>query len=117
MLIRDITYLTNYIFDLSLSTFLFRHFSFRHFSFRHYYGQPARYQHTASVLPNGKVLVTGGQGSGTSTQLYDPSTGVWSASGSMSVARNLHTASILLNGKVLVTGGQGSGTSAQLYQP
>src|SRR5204863_2781630 len=31
----------------------------------------ARDYHTATVLPNGKVLVTGGHGGGASTELYD----------------------------------------------
>ncbi|CAF4314768.1 unnamed protein product [Rotaria sordida] len=68
-----------------------------------------RYGHTASVLTNGKVLVTGGWGSivdsVNSTELYDPSTGTWTMTGSMNNARSLHTASILTNGNVLVTGG------------
>ncbi|CAF3744959.1 unnamed protein product [Rotaria sp. Silwood1] len=68
----------------------------------------ARYDHTASVLTNGKVLVTGGQNgisSLNSAKLYDPSTGTWTMTGSMNYARYLHAASVLTNGKVLVTGG------------
>jgi hypothetical protein len=45
-----------------------------------------RYLHTASVLTNGKVLVTGGYGySGdlNSVELYDPSTGTWTITGRM----------------------------------
>jgi hypothetical protein len=54
----------------------------------------ARYLHTASVLTNGKVLVTGGYNSGgylNSSELYDPSTGVWATTGSMTYARDFHT--------------------------
>src|SRR5437899_167067 len=51
----------------------------------------ARYGHTATLLPNGKVLVAGGGGSSgyniTSAELYDPATGSWSATGSLNTAR------------------------------
>ena len=76
----------------------------------------ARYSHTATVLTNGKILVTGGFGGATSTlqnigavlasaELYDPTSGTWSAAAPMSVARMNHTATLLPSGKVLVTGG------------
>ena len=90
----------------------------------------ARNLHTATLLPSGKVLVTGGYGSGgtvllKSSELYDPSTGIWSPTGSLTTARNLHTATLLPNGKVLVTAGwQGIQTdginwlaTAELYDP
>ncbi|CAF1446956.1 unnamed protein product, partial [Adineta steineri] len=67
----------------------------------------ARYLHTASVLTNGKVLVTGGFNGSVylnNTELYDPPTGVWTVTGSMNYARYIHTASVLTNGKVLVAG-------------
>ncbi|CAF4367709.1 unnamed protein product, partial [Rotaria sordida] len=79
--------------------------------------------HTASVLVNGKVLVTGGYNSGgsvNSPELYDPSTGMWTNISSMSTSRYPHTASVLVNGKVLVAGGLNDGVSmnsAELYQP
>ena len=77
--------------------------------------------HTATLLPNGKVLVAGGYGAGTldSAELYDPATGAWSATGSLNTARERHTATLLPNGKVLVAGGYGDGTldSAELYDP
>ena len=72
----------------------------------------ARDGHTATLLPNGKVLVAGGVDPGNgfggavaTAELYDPSTGAWSATGSMSTARNAHTATSLPNGSVLVAGG------------
>ena len=130
----------------------------------------ARDCHTATLLPNGKVLVAGGSNSsgalserGTvrsgyrdverhrqprhrtrlvtrrrccptarcwwqgdlaaaaflrSAELYDPASGTWSATGSLTTARELHTATLLPNGKVLVAGGDGSSgvlASAELY--
>ena len=71
-----------------------------------------RFLHTATLLPNGKVLVAGGDsGSGdlSSAELYDLASGTWSATGSLNTARSSHTATLLPNGKVLVAGGQGPG--------
>jgi hypothetical protein len=84
--------------------------------------------HTTTLLANGKVLLVGGETrSGffhyvkSDAQLYDPSTGAWSNTGSMSVNRTQHTATLLNNGKVLVTGGWGSYcgscNTAELYDP
>ena len=73
--------------------------------------------HTATLLPNGKVLIAGGY-LDASAELYDPATGTWSATGELSEARWSHTATLLLNGKVLVAGGRQEGytiASAELY--
>jgi tetratricopeptide (TPR) repeat protein len=73
--------------------------------------------HTASVLPNGKVLVAGGGGS-PADELYDPSSNTWSPTGSLATSRAYHTATVLPDGRVLVAGGTGAGTelsSAELY--
>jgi hypothetical protein len=88
-----------------------------------------RAYHTATLLQNGKVLVTGGccGGSGAlaSAELYDPSTGAWTLTGNLITGRYWHTATQLQNGKVLVAGGlldaapimgQSNG-SAELYDP
>src|SRR5207237_1387013 len=67
---------------------------------------------------NGKVLVAGG--ADTSAELYDPTTGTWSLTGSLNVARENFAATPLNNGKVLIEGGKnGTGllTSAELYDP
>jgi hypothetical protein len=85
----------------------------------------ARSGHTATLLSNGKVLVAGVD-NGASAELYDPATGLWSATGSMLTARSGFTATLLADGKVLVAGGidlnnkynfQLSLTSAELYDP
>ena len=70
---------------------------------------------TATLLPNGKVLVAGA-----SAELYDPASGTWSATGSFGTARDDNTVTLLPNGKVLVAGGiSGNGilASAELYDP
>jgi N-acetylneuraminic acid mutarotase len=91
----------------------------------------ARYAHTATALPNGMVVVTGGFGGATSTlesggaplssaELYNPTTGKWTATGSMTTPRMNHTATLLPSGKVLVAGGYtGTATtaSAEVYDP
>jgi Tol biopolymer transport system component len=88
-----------------------------------------RVEHTATLLPDGKVLVAGGLSGGTapavaSAELYDPANGTWAATGSMAGARAGFTATLLPDGKVLVAGGYcctaaGSGAlaSAELYDP
>src|SRR5688572_11583761 len=68
----------------------------------------ARYGHTLTLLPNGKVLVAGGRTASTAlrgAELYDPATGTWNATGSLAVGRFNHTATLLPNGKVLIAGG------------
>lgn len=86
----------------------------------------ARYDHTATLLASGKVLVAGGAANSTSfltsAELYAPSTGSWSAAGSLSYPRRRHTATLLPSGKVLVTGGYASNggasqATAELYDP
>ena len=70
----------------------------------------ARAYQTATLLPNGQVLVAGGVsftqgGDLASAELYDPATGMWTETGSMVTAHRQHTATLLLDGQVLVTGG------------
>lgn len=67
-----------------------------------------RYAHIATLLPNGKVLVAGGvikvvSNTVTCTQtaeLYNPATGTWTTTGSMTKARGNHAATLLPNGQV-----------------
>ena len=83
-----------------------------------------RYNAKAVLLPNGKVLVAGGLIGYTeqaSCELYDPATGLWTATGSLATRRWGHTMSVLTNGEVLVAGGiTNSNTylaSVEIYDP
>src|SRR5262249_28048151 len=63
--------------------------------------------HTASLLVNGKVLITGGRSDGSaSAELFDPVTGTFSATGEMITPRRGHTATLLADGRVLIAGGR-----------
>ena len=78
----------------------------------------ARSGHTATLLPDGKVLVAGG--ATPTAELYDPVANIFAAVGSMAASRQNHTATLLANGKVLVTGGNNVGlavASAELFDP
>src|ERR1700722_8058601 len=79
----------------------------------------ARSGQTATLLPDGDVLIVGG--SSASAELYDPATRKFAPTGSMSVARPGATATLLPDGQVLVAGGccrSGSNfASAELYDP
>ncbi|CAF1591128.1 unnamed protein product [Adineta ricciae] len=86
-----------------------------------------RFENTASVLSDGKVLVVGGYGRYgyecfNTAELYDHTTGNWTLTASSSIERVSHTASVLADGKVLVVGGlncrkHGCLQSAELYDP
>ena len=71
----------------------------------------AQRSHGDTWLPTGRVLVAGGAALDvlSSAEVYDPVSGAWSATGSLSTAYFLHTATLLPNGKVLVAGGENDG--------
>ena len=82
----------------------------------------ARYLHTATLLPNGQVLVADGSKPGgtilASAELYDPATCVWTTTGDLLTRRTDHTATLLPNEQALVAGGIGDYVylaSAELY--
>ncbi len=82
-----------------------------------------RIDHTATLLPDGRVLVVGGgleseTNSQASAELFDPKTNRWSYAAPMASPRQRHTATLLPDGTVLVVGGLGPGRgTAELYDP
>jgi hypothetical protein len=85
----------------------------------------ARADHSATLLPDGRVLIAGGVSSASdlglqqplaSAELYDPSTHSFTPTGSMMVPRNSPGAVLLANGKVLIVGGS-QDLSAEIYDP
>lgn len=82
----------------------------------------ARANHTATLLPNGKVLIVGGW-NGTSilasAEIFDPETETFSSVGNLAFPRIDHTASSLPDGKVLIAGGKGDQhlASAEVFDP
>ncbi len=87
----------------------------------------ARAFHTATLLSDGRVLIIGGR-AGTwtsgpilaSAEIYNPKTGIFSATGPMNTERAWHVATVLSDGRVLITGGdnaRGMIASAELYDP
>ncbi|HEX7496120.1 MAG TPA: kelch repeat-containing protein [Candidatus Limnocylindrales bacterium] len=86
----------------------------------------ARISSTLTLLPDGRVLVAGGYDGCCTTQTvasaetYDPTTGIFSATGPMKSARAGHAATLLPGGRVLITGGSNGSVgvaSAELYDP
>ena len=87
-----------------------------------------RLAHRATLLPDGRVLITGGQDETgrklDSAEIYDPATRAFTHAGRMTSPRSDHTATLLPNGLVLIAGGAVSGfpgeapvASAELYDP
>src|SRR5262245_8780861 len=89
-----------------------------------------RRQMNATLLPDGKVLVTGGTSSGGpsafddptlavhAAEVWDPATNVWTVLASNTVYRGYHSFALLLpDGRVLSAGGQVAGCTAEIYSP
>lgn len=79
---------------------------------------------TSARLPSGKVLLAGGAGTTNmpappwaKAELYDPATGTFTTTGSMSVPRTNHTVTPLADGRVLVAGGLYNDASAEIFDP
>lgn len=92
-------------------------------------GSP-RFEHTATPLRDGRVLITGGLGPEedrlrplASTELYDPAADAFVRSTELSEGRTNHAAAALADGSVLVAGGAGGAngdlslSSAEVFDP
>ncbi len=90
----------------------------------------ARSSHTATLLQDGRVLITGGVDEHSarlsSAEIYDPTQRTFTPTGSMTLARSGHTATLLPDGRVLIVGGEQTppgqngiepGQSAELFDP
>jgi hypothetical protein len=89
-----------------------------------------RYNHTATLLADGRVLIAGGAGADfnavqpelASAEIFDPVTGMFSPTATMSTPREMHTATLLADGRVLLTGGAisretSSTPTAEVFDP
>jgi len=88
-----------------------------------------RADHTATLLKDGRVLITGGfKGAGNSftvldsAEIFNPNNNTFTSVGNMTTPRTFHTATLLLDGRVLIAGGNSdvAGTnlnSAEIFNP
>jgi hypothetical protein len=89
-----------------------------------------RFSHESTLLGDGRVLITGGgevlrtnNAALSECEIYDPATGSFHVTGSMSIPRHLHSATLLGDGRVLVAGGAltllsiSSLADAELFDP
>jgi N-acetylneuraminic acid mutarotase len=90
----------------------------------------ARESHTATLLKDGKVLIAGGHKDRrsaitiyTSTEIYNPANGTFTAAGNLTVKRHKHDATLLADGRVLIVGGSderdgdGAYQNAEVFNP
>jgi hypothetical protein len=87
----------------------------------------ARSAHTATLLPDGRVLLVAGSTAAypdvslSSAEVYDPASGAFRTIAPLSIVRHEHSATLLPDGRVLVIGGyndnQGWLSSAEIYDP
>jgi hypothetical protein len=81
----------------------------------------ARESDTATLLPDGRVFIAGGDGALGSAEVYDPAAERFSPTANMPSPRTVHTATLLPDGRVLIAGGLPDSTAttstAELYTP
>jgi hypothetical protein len=77
----------------------------------------ARFANSSTLLPNGNVLIAGGQDANNNVltaEIYDPSAGTFSDTGSLNLGRTGQTATLLTSGQVLLVGGGATSVAQQL---
>ena len=78
-------------------------------------GFDGRSYHSAALLKNGQVLVSGGRGAPSTTALlFDPAARSWTRTGNLNVGRSDHLSATLADGRVIVSHGVASLSSAQI---
>lgn len=85
----------------------------------------ARSFHTATLLADGRVLISGGQSSRSrllaDAEVYDPVADRWQGTGPLRDGRWRHTATLLASGQVLIAGGDTTrdyhAATAEIYDP
>ena len=88
-----------------------------------------RKHHNLTLLPDGKVLVTGGSSGSEATnsnsttpalaaEIWDPATNVWTTMASNTIYRGYHATALLLpDGRVVSGGGDWGGANAEIFSP
>jgi Kelch motif len=82
-----------------------------------------RARHSIALLADGRVLVAGGWNVRVipATEIFDPATSTWSATGRLITGRDEHSSAVLHDGRVVVAGGLDRQnfelSSAELYNP
>ena len=80
----------------------------------------ARSGYITNLLPDGRVLIAGGMGGGSSTEIYEPSTRSWTRAADMTTPRSRSASVALADGRILVVGGRNQGlslNSAEIFDP
>ncbi|MAX04355.1 MAG: hypothetical protein CL883_03435, partial [Dehalococcoidia bacterium] len=78
-----------------------------------------RGEHSALLLTDGSVLVTGGIGYISEVEIFDPKTSTWSIVGSLNTGRYRHAVTQLNDGRVLIMAGtaeEGMLATVEIYQ-
>jgi hypothetical protein len=82
-----------------------------------------KYWHSATLLPNGKVLIAGGideRGYTNSAELYDPVTNSFTSTNALRTERGDHVATLMASGQVLFEAGESKGgrlPDPEFYNP
>jgi len=76
-----------------------------------------RYLHTATLLPNGSVLVAAGWPGLKQCEIFDSTAQTWTPTAPLAYGRYGHTSTVLRSGNLLLAGGIGAPMHAEIYDP